>query len=118
MTKIDDVIKFTLKIEMLVPEEDYETKKNAEGKVVLDPIDYKHHYDVSYVVKDSKEYGWYEYTLDEGFIPSFGDDVEELVKEEMQNNFKEITDYEIFDVDNSRYDYQTAKVRIKAVAEE
>lgn len=112
MTKIGDIIKFALKTETLIPDED------LENGTILDDTDYKHTYDISYSVNDYEEYGSYNYTLDEGAIPDFTDDIEECVKEEMESCFKEVTDYEIFDVDDSRYEYKTAKVRIKAIGEE
>ena len=109
--KTGDIIEFTLRIEALIPDEDLETKN------VLDDSDYKHSYDISYSVNDGEEIGFSDFTLDEGFFPSFGDDISDCVKEEMQEGFKEVTDYEIFDVDDSDYEYKTAKVRVKAIKE-
>lgn len=107
--KVGDIIEFTLKIEAQIPDED------LESGAVLDDSDYKHDYDISYTVNDDEEYGSCSYTLEEGCFPDFGDDIEECIKEEMETGFNEVTDYEIFDVDNSDYDWKTAKVRVKAV---
>ena len=54
------------------------------------------------------------FTLDEGEYPDYVDDIVGCINEEMEESFPEVTDYEIFDVDNTG-EFRKAKVRIKAV---
>ena len=110
--KIGDIIEYTLRIKTLAPEED------LENETVLYEDNYKHNFDISYSVNNNEEFGNYEYTLDEGCYPDFGDDVVGCVKEEMAESFPEVTDYEIFDVNDSDFEYKTAKVRVKAFKED
>ena len=108
--KVGDVMEIALRIETLIPDEDLQSKD------ILNDDDYKHNFDISYF-QDGKCIGGGEFTLDEGYYPAFGDSIEDCVEEEMKEVFPEITDYEIFDIDNSDAEYKTAKVRVKAIKE-
>ena len=106
--KVNDIIEFEVKINILIQED----MKNQEGLVVQD---YKREYTVSCLIN-----GVYvnEYTLDadEYMIPP-EDDVICLIKDEMKNNYKEVLEYEIFDVYKQEYESQSAKVRIMSLKE-
>lgn len=105
---VGDVIDVTLRIETLIPDEDFETKK------VLDDCDYAHDYDV-WFYKDDELVASSDFQEEAGFCSSFGDDIEDYLSEEMPQTFADITEYEVFDVDKSDFQHQTAKIRIKAI---
>ena len=106
-----DVLDVTLRIETLIPDEDFETKE------VLDASDYAHDYDVWFYKGDQFVVST-DFQLEAGLCPSFGNDIEEYIAEEMPQTFSDITEYEVFDVDKSNFEHQTAKIRIKAVNKE
>ena len=105
---VGDVLDITLRIESLIPDEDFE--KNE----VLDDSDYAHDYDV-WFYKGDQFIGSSEFQLEAGFCSSFCDDIEEYLEEEMPQTYADITEYEVFDVDKSNFEHQTAKIRIKAI---
>lgn len=105
--KIDDIIEFEIKIDINIPKEDLESGK------VIDVSDYKRDYEVSYSVNGNEESISYSLSADEGTC-CIEDNIKDLIKDEMTKRYKEVTDYEIFDVYND-YDNQSAKVRIKSV---
>ena len=109
--KIGDVLDITLRIETLIPDEDFETKE------VLDDSDYAHDYDV-WFYKGDQFVGSTEFQLEAGLCPSFCNDIEEYIAEDMPQTFADITEYEVFDVDKNNFERQTAKIRIKAIKEE
>ena len=105
---VGDVLDITLRIEALIPEEDFETKK------VLDDSDYAHDYDV-WFYKGDQFIGSSEFQLEADFCSPFCDDIEEYIAEEMPQTYADITEYEVFDVDKSSIERQTAKIKIKAI---
>lgn len=105
--KIDDIIEFNIKIDIHVPDEDLKSGK------VIDVCDHKRDYNVSYSVNENEECGSYFLSADEG-TSCVEDNIENLIEEEMAERFKEVSEYEIFDVYND-YDDQSAKVRIKSL---
>ena len=104
---VGDVLDISLRIETLIPDEDFE--KNE----VLDNSDYAHDYDV-WFYKGEQFVGSSEFQVEAGFCPSFGDDIEEYIAEEISQTYADITEYEVFDINKSNYEHQTAKIKIKA----
>lgn len=105
--KINDIIEFAVRINTIIPEEDLEND-------VINEDDYAHEYSVSYSVNNGEEIGGYDFKAAAGFCPS-EDNIEEYIKDEMADCFEEVTDYEVFDIDKSIHDSQTAKVRVKSI---
>lgn len=105
--KVNDIIEFEVKINILIPED----MKNQEGLVVQD---FKREYSVSWLLNDAQEIGNYTLDVEEG-MSSVEDDIECLIKEEMKEKYSEVIDYEIFDMNKAEYEYQCAKVKIKAL---
>ena len=108
---VGDVLDITLRIESLIPDEDFE-----KNEVLVDS-DYAHDYDV-WFYKGDQFIGSSEFQLEAGFCPSFSDDIEEYIEEEMPQTYADITEYEVFDVDKSNFEHQTAKIKIKAINKE
>ena len=46
---------------------------------------------------------------------SFDDDIKRYIEQYLKEDFAEIAEYELFDIDNEG-DYQTAKIKIKKLA--
>ena len=107
--KENEIIEISMHINTLIPEEDFDKK-------VLNDSDYKHEFDISWSFSDVKSSGGCEnFTLDEGYYPSFGDDIEKYIEYEFMDIFKEIDEYEVFDVDKDDVEYQSAKIRVISV---
>ena len=104
---VGDELGILLNIKTHIPDEDLK-----KGEMLYDD-DYKHSYSITYRLKD-KCIGGSDFTLDEGEYPDYVDDIVGCINEEMEESFPEVTDYEIFDVDNTG-EFRKAKVRIKAV---
>ncbi len=104
-----DEIGISLSIKTHIPDEDLWKDE------ILCEDDYKHSYSITYMLND-KCIGGSDFTLDEGEYPDYLDDIVGCIKEEMEETFPEVTDYDIFDVDNTG-EFRTAKVRVKAVKE-
>ncbi|MGN0030458.1 MAG: hypothetical protein ACI37Q_00715 [Candidatus Gastranaerophilaceae bacterium] len=105
--KVGDIIEFDIKMEIMASEDELSSKS------IIDTSDYNREYSVSYCVNDSEETANYTLEADAGTTPT-EDDVKMYIEEEMKNSFNEVTEYEIFDLDND-YMHQCAKVRIKSV---
>ena len=106
--KVNDIVEVTLSIDSLIPDEDFETK------TVLNDDDYEHDYKISFFM-DNKCIAGTEFHLEAGCYPDYLDDIEGCIKEELPERFPKVTDYDIFDVDNSGGEFKTAKVRVKAI---
>ena len=106
--KAGDVIEVSMSIDPQIPEEDYE-KHNLN----LDDYDIK--YNISYIFPHDMGCGDVDFLVEAGYCPSFGDDIKSYIEESVHNDIKELDDYEIFDVDNSSFEYQTAKIRVKSL---
>ena len=105
--KVGDIIDFSLEIEIDIPKED-------EGKQIS-VNDYKREYNVTYQVYGTPEYNQYYLDSESGEIP-IEDDIKDLVKYVMENEYKEVTKYEILELNSSEYDHQDAKVKIVAMS--
>ena len=108
--KVGDVIEVSMSIEYNIPPED-------EEKSVIDLNDYDANYNISYHYPHKLGFADIDFTIEAGFSPDFGDDIKQYIEESIEQDLEEISEYEIFDVDN-KGEYQTAKIRIKALKED
>ena len=126
--KVDDIFDFALRVRAFLPEEDVETNtilsknqasvpiifpKRYRNENIINISDYKYEYRLAY--SNGKEMGGQCCVLNEELPKSHKCDIEECIKKEMKRSCEEVTDYEIFDVDKSDLNFQTAKVRIKSI---
>lgn len=105
--KVGDIIEFVIRIEIIIPD-----GEEPQGALQVD--DYKREYKVSYTVNDNEEYHEYFLDAEEGTSP-VEDDIKNYINEIIPLEFKEIAEYEIIDLYDQEYDFQSAKVRVKAV---
>lgn len=102
--KVGDIIEVDMSYEILDVPEDATT---------IDVSDYKQKYSVDYSSKDTGISLSYDMELEPGEF--WTDDITEVIKTDLPQNFKEVKDYEIFDIENFNNESYSAKVRIKAV---
>ncbi len=102
-----DVIDVSMKIDYDIPDED-------EEKSVVDLNDYVAKYTIHYSYPRNLGFSFLDFKVDAGCCVDFNDDIEQYIKESIEKDLEEISEYELFDVDNSG-DYQTAKIRIKTL---
>lgn len=74
----------------------------------------KHKTNVMVFYMGDKWYSTYEYTLKAGSVP---DSIEQHIKKDIEETYKEITEYEIFDVETEG-DCQGAKIRVLKIKED
>ena len=110
--KVGDILELSMSIEYLDLPEDVTS---------FDDADYDTKYDITYCTKDENGkinmLAITDFTVEKGFSADFGNDIEDFIKEDLPTTFEEISDYEIFDVEGKYEDYQTAKIRVKALKE-
>ncbi len=107
MVKAGDIIDVSVSVELLDVPDDLS---------VINVNEFNQRYYVNYYVQGTNLLSSFDFEVEAGFIPSFDGDIEAFIKEDLPIIFEEITDYEIFDIDNSDCDNLSAKVRVKAVA--
>jgi hypothetical protein len=107
--EIGDIIDVSMSIEYQIPPED-------EEKSVIDLNDYDAKYEIHYSFPRKLGFSTVDFSVEAGFCPSFGDDIKQYIEESFEQDLEEIAEYELFDVDNTG-EYQTAKIRIKALKE-
>lgn len=126
--KVDDIFDFALRVRAFLPDEDVETNtilsknqasvpiifpKRYRNENIINISDYKYEYRLAY--SNGKEMGGQCCVLNKKLTKAYKCDIEECIKKEMTRSCEEVTDYEIFDVDKSDLDFQTAKVRVKSI---
>ena len=107
--EVGDVIEVSMKIEYDIPAED-------EEKSVIDLSDYDAKYEIHYSYPRDLGFSFLDFKVDAGYSADFGDDIEQYIEESIEQDLEEISEYELVDVDN-RGDYQTARIRVKALKE-
>lgn len=107
--EIGDVIEVSMDIEYKIPLE-------VEAKDVICLDDYEAKYEINYSFPRNLGFSSINFTVDAGFSSSFCDDIELYLEESLLEDLREISEYELFDIDNTG-EYQTAKIRIKALKE-
>lgn len=105
--KENDIIDVSMSIKPQIPKED-------EEKTVIDLNDYATDYSISYSYPDS---GFTDVSFTEDAGCSSFVDIEEYLKDSLQQDIEEIDEYELFDIDNAG-EYQTAKIKILKIKEE
>ena len=105
MIKVNDVIDVRLRITL----EDV-----PENLTEIDWSDYNKNYSFAFFLGDEC-LGGVDFDLEAGY--SIDDEISEMIKEDFLKWFEEVSDFEIFDVESDDYEYQKAKVRIKALKE-
>lgn len=105
--KRGDIIEFVTRIEILLPE-----GSESLSEIAVD--EYKRECYVEVTVNETETVQEYSVTVDEGFSSPY-EDIKYLIEQEMADSFKEVTEYEIVDLYDKEYDFQSAKVRVKAV---
>ena len=108
-TKVDDIIEVSMDIRLDIPEEDSE-------KTEIYTHDYRQNYEITYHNLREDSFGEVDFSVEAGFSPSFSS-IEGYLKEELKNDYEEITDYELLESDMSDGEYQTAKIKVKAIKE-
>lgn len=106
--KENDVLEISLRVEMLVPEQD-------KSKPVYNTEDYEHEYSITYMLNGKHCLGGADFKFEAGILYEYDNDIIGLVKEEIKNSFPEIIDYEIIKAEDSDYTYQYAEVKIKSI---
>lgn len=104
-----DVIEVSMNIEPQIPPEDDE-------KLEIDLNDYAIRYNITYRYPKNMGFADIDFTVEAGCYTGFGDDIKNYIEESIELDLEEIAEYELFDVDNTG-EYQTAKIRIKALKE-
>ena len=104
-----DIINVTMSMEQQIPEEDL---KNND---IIDPNNYDTKCNVSY--RHPNDAGWTEvdYTDEAGYCSYIS--ISDYLKEHLKEDIDYLLDYEIFDVDDDDFEYQTAKIKIKTLKE-
>ena len=92
MLNVGDVIKVSMKIDYQVP--DYEAELS-----------------MFYTLSEDIPYMDYNHPA----AADYNYDIKNLIEEDLNDDISEIGDYEIFDVNNSNIEYQTAKIRVKSL---
>ena len=108
MFKAGDVIEVTLSIDLEIPDEDFENRKvdldNYSGRFIID-----------YTLPENIICSSCSIDAEPGFGSIFDYDIKRYIEEYLSNDISEIDKYEIFDVDNSSFEYQKAKIRVKSL---
>lgn len=108
-TQVNDIIEVSMNIKLDIPEEDFEKNEICVH-------DYKQDYEITYHNLREDSFGEVDFPVEAGFSPSFSD-IESYLKEELHNDYEEITEYELLESDMSDGEYQTAKIKVKAIKE-
>ena len=111
--KIGDIINVSMRMDFEVPEEDLE----RNNYITPDLDVYDRQYEVSYSYPRSSGFTNVNYTDSAGCCSSYCD-INEYLKDRIKEDLPFLLDYEIFDVDDTDGECQTAKIRIKAFKEE
>ena len=106
-TLVNDIIEVSMNIRLDIPEED-------SDKTEIYAHDYKQNYEITYHNLREDSFGEVDFPVEAGFSPSFSD-IESYLKEELHNDYEEIIDYELLESDMSDAEYQTAKIKVKAI---
>lgn len=106
--EIGDVIEVTIKLEADIPDEDWD-----KGVIDMDKYDKK--YSVDYSCQRTGSSCSDDFTVEAGF--TIDDEIDCYIKEDLPKIYPEIADYEIFDINKDDFEYQSAKVKIKALKE-
>lgn len=101
MLKVGDVLDFNLKIS-INESDDLET-----GYLE----DYDREYYISYK-KDNEEILFEDFE-EKGGVVFFS--IKSYLEAFIKNEFEEISDYEVFDINDKNFEDQTAKIRVKAI---
>lgn len=105
--KIGDVIEVSMSIE-------HQILSKYEDKSVIDLSDYATRYEIHYSYPRELGFSILDFTVDASFSCDFDDDITQYLEKYLKKDLAEITNYELFDVDNTG-EYQTVKIRIKAI---
>ena len=105
--KENDIIDVSMRITPQIPEED-------EEKTEIDLNDYATDYCISYSYPES---GFTDVSFTEDAGCSSFVDIEDYLKNYLQQDIEEIDEYEIYDIDNVG-EYLTAKIKILKIKEE
>lgn len=105
--KTGDIIEVSMRIEYQIPIED-------EVKSDIDVNDYEAKYSIYYSFPRKLGFSAIDFSVEAGYCPSFCDDIEQYIEESIEQDLEEIAEYELFDVNNTG-EYQTAKIRVKAL---
>lgn len=104
--KLDDVLEVAMKIESQNLDFN-EEEANATNE-------YELKYIITYFYPNKSGFFEVEFIVDKDSSASF-DDIKRYIEQYLKEDFAEIAEYELFDIDNEG-DYQTAKIKIKKLA--
>ena len=105
--KVGDIVEIDIEMEIMASPEELESKKE------LDTNKYKRKYRVEYSINDTKFQSESVLEAEPNMVPP-EDNIRTFIKEELKNEFPEVTGYEILDIDED-YLHQSATIKITAV---
>ena len=105
--KVNDIMTIDIEMEIMASSEELETKKE------LDTSEYKREYRVEYSINDTEFHSEYVLEAEPNMVPP-EDSIRTFIKDELKNEFPEVTGYEILDIDDD-YLHQSATIKITAV---
>ena len=108
--KAGDVVEVTMSIEPIIP-------PGVDEFEVTDWSGFDEKCEVSYSYPRVLGCAMNEVYIDAGIYPGF-DDIKDYLEKYATQDLDDVAEFEIFDVHSSNYEFQTAKIRIKALKEE